>query len=99
VYEAISIEDMNKPAVALCNKGFFMDAKSSASVKGMPGVRILLETVPPHSTVEEEIEAGVSAVMDDIIAALTKPLTDEEKSPKQMEAEKPSRIVFKGNRS
>jgi hypothetical protein len=97
VYEAISIEDMNKPAVALCNKGFFMDAKSSASVKGMPGVRILLETVPPHSTVEEEIEAGVSSVMDDIIAALTQPLTAEEKSPEQMEAERSPRLVFKGN--
>ena len=74
-----------------------MDATSSASVKGMPGVRIVLETVPPHSTVTEEIEAGVSAAMDDIIAALTKPLTADEKSPKQKEAERPSRIVFKGN--
>jgi hypothetical protein len=97
VYEAISIEDMNKPVVALCNKGFFMDAKSSASVKGMPGVRILLETVPPHSTVPEEIEGGVSAAMDDIIAALTQPLTEDEKSPKQKEVERPSRIAFKGN--
>jgi hypothetical protein len=97
VYEAISIEDMNKPTVALCNKGFFMDARSSASVKGMPGVRILLETVPPHSTVAEEIEAGVSAAMNDVIAALTKPLTEDEKFPKQQEVERPSRIVFKGD--
>jgi hypothetical protein len=97
VYEAISIEEMNKPAVALCNKGFFNDAKSSASVKGMPGVRMIMETIPPHSTVIAEIEAGVRAAMDDIIAALTKPLTEEEKSPKQQEAERPSRFVFKGN--
>jgi hypothetical protein len=97
VYEAISIEEMNKPAVGLCNKGFFMDGKSSASVKGMPGVRLIMETVPPHSTVIEEIEAGVSAAMNDIIAALTKPLTKEEKSPKQLEAENPARIVFKGD--
>jgi hypothetical protein len=97
VYEAISIEEMNRPAVALCNKGFFMDARSSASVKGMPGVRLLLETIPPHSTVVEEIQAGISAVMDDIVAALTTPLTEEEKAPKQKEVEKTSRIVFKGN--
>jgi len=45
----------------------------------------------------EEIEKGVSAAMDDILAALTKPMTEEEKSPKQQEAERPSRIVFKGN--
>ena len=88
---------MNKPAVGLCNKGFFMDAKSSASVKGMPGVRLIMETVPPHSTVIEEIEAGVDAAMDDILAALTSPLTEEEKSPKQMEVEKSPRIIFKGN--
>lgn len=88
---------MNKPAVALCNKGFVHDATSSASVKGMPGVRIILETVSPHSTVIEEIEAGVNAAWDDIIAALTSPLTAEEKSPKQKEVERPSRIVFKGN--
>ncbi len=97
MYEVISIEDMNKPAVALCNKGFFHDATSSASVKGMPGVRIVLETVPPHSTVIEEIEAGVNAAWDDIIAALTRPLTTEEKYPKQKEVERPSRIAFKGN--
>jgi hypothetical protein len=97
VYEAISIEDMNKPAVAICNKGFAQDAASSASVKGMPGVRIVLETVPPHSTVIEEIEAGVNAAMDDIVAALTTPLTRDEKSPKQKEVEELPRFVFKGN--
>jgi len=74
-----------------------MDAGSSASVKGMPGVRLVAETIPPHSTVEEQIAAGISAAMDDIIAALTKPLTEEEKSPKQQQVERPSRIIFKGN--
>lgn len=97
MYEAISMEEMNKPVAALCNQGFLMDARSSASVKGMPGVRLIPETVPPHSTVDEQIAAGISAVMDDIVAALTRPLTEEEKSPKQPDVEKPSRIVFKGN--
>jgi len=45
----------------------------------------------------EEIEAGVGAVMDDIVTALTKPLTDEEKSPEPKEVENLPRIVFKGN--
>ncbi len=35
--------------------------------------------------------------MDDIIAALTRPLTAEEKPPRKKEAEKTSRIVFQGN--
>jgi hypothetical protein len=35
--------------------------------------------------------------MDKIAAALTRPLSAEEKSPKPKELEKPTRIVFKGN--
>jgi len=45
----------------------------------------------------EEIEAGVGAAMDDIVAALTQPLTAEEESPKLKEVEKLPRAVFKGN--
>jgi hypothetical protein len=88
---------MNKPAVALCNEGFALDARSSASVKGMPGVRMVMETIPPHSTVSAEIEAGVGEAIDEIVGALTEPLTAEEKSPEQRAIEKPSRFVFKGN--
>jgi hypothetical protein len=58
---------------------------------------LVAETVPPHSTVEEQIAAGVSAAMDNIVDALTRPLTEEEKSPTQQEVERPSRIVFKGS--
>lgn len=87
---------MNKPVVALVNQGFVHDARSAASGHGMPGVRVVLEPIPCECTVIADIEAGVSAVMDDIIAALTKPLTSEEKSPKP-KVEKPTRIIFKGN--
>jgi hypothetical protein len=93
VYNAIAIEDFGKPVVALTNQGFIID---SASGKGMPGVRVVREHILSDST-REEIEAGISAVMDDIIAALTSPLTAEEKSPKKKEVEKPSRIIFQGN--
>jgi hypothetical protein len=91
------MEERNKPAVAIIENGFLGDARTSASVKGIPGIRIVLESIPGHTTVIENINAGVSAVMDDIIAALTKPLTAEEKSPKSAELEKPSKIIFKGN--
>ena len=97
MYNAISIEDLNTPVAALCNKDFVIDARSAASGKGMPGLRVVPETVPCECTVTEKIEAGVSAVMDDIVAALTQPLTAEEKSPKPKEVEKLPRIVFKGN--
>jgi hypothetical protein len=97
VYEAISIESMNKPTVTLVNKGFFNDAMSAASSKGWPGIRIIPETVPCECLISEQIEAGVSAAIDDITEALTRPLTNEEKSPQSKEMEKPSRIIFKGN--
>jgi hypothetical protein len=97
VYEAISVEEFNTPIVALCNKDFLIDARSAASSKGMPGLQVVAETVPCECNVIEQIDAGVNAAMDDIIAALTKPLTEEERSPKPKEVEKPTRIVFRGN--
>jgi hypothetical protein len=63
----------------------------------MPGIRIVLESIPGHTTLVEYIDKGISDVLDDIIAALTKPLTPEEKSPKSAESENPSKIIFKGN--
>ena len=44
----------------------------------------------------EDIEAGVDGALESLIAALTKPLTGEEKSPTQKEVEKPESIIFKG---
>jgi len=97
VYDTISIEERGTPAVAIVNEGFANDAKSAASSRGMPVIRVVPETIPCESSVIEEIEAGVLVVMDDIISALTTSLSEEEKSPKPMEVEKPSRIIFKGN--
>jgi hypothetical protein len=82
--------------VVLVNRGFVKDAQAGASIKGMPGLRILGESVACESTVAADIEGGVDAAMPEIIAALTKPLTAEEKSPKP-KTEKLSRIIFKGN--
>jgi len=82
--------------VLLANRGFVNDAHSAASGKGMPGVRVLGTSIACESTVAADIESGIDAVFDDIVAALTKPLTDEEKSP-QIKTEKPPRIAFTGN--
>ncbi|MBI4321614.1 MAG: hypothetical protein HY675_24225 [Chloroflexi bacterium] len=97
MYNTITIEQTGKPAAALCNEDFLRDARSAASGRGMPGVRIVSETVPPHCSVVSEIEAGVSAAIDDVVAALTQPLTLEEKSPKPEDGEEPSRIAFRGD--
>ncbi len=92
----ISVENRNKPTVMLLNRGFIHDAMSASSRKGMPGLRQIPEIIPSECTVMEQIEAGVDDVLGQIIDGLTKPLTEEEKSPVK-EAEAASRIVFKGN--
>jgi hypothetical protein len=81
--------------VLLANQGFVTDARSAASSRGMPGIRIIGTSVPCETNVRSEIEAGVAGSMEQIIAALTRPLTAEEKSPKQR-LEKLPRIVFSG---
>jgi hypothetical protein len=82
--------------VLLANRGFVMDARSAASSRGMPGIRILGTSVPCETNVKSEIETGVAAAMENIIDALTKPLTSEEKSPK-LQPGKLSRIAFTGS--
>ncbi len=97
MYDAIYTEESSKPSVVLVNQDFATDARSAASSRGMPTLRIVPETVPPECTVQAKIEAGIDAAMSDILAALTRPLTAEEKAPKSKEAERLSRKVFKGD--
>lgn len=80
----------------LANKGFVTDARSAASSRGMPGIRVLGTSISCETNVSAEIEAGTAAAMENIIAGLTKPLTPEEKSPKP-QLQKIPRIVFTGS--
>jgi hypothetical protein len=82
--------------VILANRGFVTDAHSAASGKGLPGLRVLAESIACESTESSDIESGVDAVMNDIVSALTRPLTAEEKAP-QAKTEKPPNIIFKGS--
>jgi hypothetical protein len=96
VYDAVSIEDRQKPVVVLANYGFANDAESASRGKGMPGIRVVPTKVPCESTIIADIEAGIDGAWNDITTALTKPLTAEEKSPKIDKKEEPARIIFKG---
>jgi hypothetical protein len=99
VYETINAEERNKPAVGLYYRDFASDAHSAASSRGMSPVRLVAETVPSEWTNLKDIEEKIGAVIDDIVAALTKPLSAEEQSPQMKEIEKAPRIVFKGSLS
>jgi hypothetical protein len=81
--------------VLLANRGFVNDAHSAASGKGMPGVRVLGTSIACESTEAEDIKSGIDKVFEEIIAGLTRPLTEEEKSPR-VDVETPPRIAFKG---
>jgi len=63
----------------------------------MPVLRCIPTSVPCEASIMEDIEAGVDGAFEAMVTALTKPLTDEEKSPKPKEIEKPTRIIFKGS--
>ncbi len=97
MYDAVDIEDRGKPTVTLVNNGFANDAESASRARGIPGLRVIPTAVPCESSITADIEAGIDGALDEIIAALTRPLTAEEKSPKAREPEKPARIIFKGS--
>ena len=97
MYDAVFTERQRKPAAVLVNEGFRFDARSAASGKGMPGVRVVPETVPCECTVAERIAGGVHAAIDDLVDALTRPLTAEERSPSPREPESARGVVFRGD--
>jgi hypothetical protein len=92
----MAIEELETPVVLLANPGFVRDAKSAASNNGMPVLRILPLNVACESTVAEDIDAGTTEAIPRIEEALTKPLTEQESSPKWT-SETPDRIAFTGN--
>ncbi|MBN1191667.1 MAG: hypothetical protein JXA46_18080 [Dehalococcoidales bacterium] len=95
--EAVLVEKYGRPAVPLVYMGFASDAKAASLAGGVPHVRVVLENIACECSVPEQIEEGVSDCFDEVINALTRPLTTEEKSPKAMEIAESSRIVFEGH--
>jgi hypothetical protein len=96
VHDTVTVEGAGKPAVMICNEDFLNLAKEVSS-RTIPGLRFVAETVPAENTVFEKARAGISPVIDDIIAALTRPLTAEETSPKGDVIRELPRIIFKGD--
>jgi hypothetical protein len=80
--------------VAFVVDTFKLDAMAANDEEGM-NLRSALIPFPIDQTGDAAREK-VQPVMDDIVNGLTKPLTEIEKSPKPKEAEKRTRIIFKG---
>ncbi|MBI4320556.1 MAG: hypothetical protein HY675_18860 [Chloroflexi bacterium] len=96
MYDASRIESLGKPVAAIVNEEFLNDARSAASIKGVPALRLVHEKIAPDEKSMAKIEPRTIDVMDNIIAALTGALTAEELVP-TMEEERPARIVFRGD--
>jgi hypothetical protein len=97
VYDAIAVEEKGVPTVSLVAHGFLDDAHSAASSKGSPAIRLVVTNISPESSVAEEIQSGIASAMNEIVAAITQPLTPEEQSPRSKEPDNPARIVFRGS--
>ncbi len=100
-YNTAFIEKLGKPALILTGKAGVNMARSGVSAKGFPELRIL-EVELPHigfgatDEIQDMFIPGIAGALDQIIDALTKPLTEKEKSPNKG-TEKPSRIIYKGS--
>ena len=101
-YNTTFVEHMGKPVVMTVYSDFIHLAKRAAELRGVPALRLVkLNLVDiymePDLTkfIETIIPQRVSEALDDIIAALTKPLTTEEKSV-PAPAENTPRIAAKG---
>jgi len=93
----MAVERLDKPTVHIVAGGFENDLLSAGSSRGMPQLRYVSENVPGECALEDRVKVGIDEnVIDDIIAALTRPLTQQEESP-QKEAEELPRVVFSGN--
>ena len=100
-YNTAYIEKLGKPAVILANSVGKSMARSGVSAKGFPELRTLVVELPhvdfgASDTLQDLFRPGIEMALDNIIASLTNPLTEKEKSPPRASG-KSSKIVFKGN--
>jgi hypothetical protein len=101
-YNCAAIETMGKPAVMLVKEDLAKPAQRGASARNVPYLRMVKTGINDLSMLfslagatENVIRPAISLVIDDLITALTTPLTDEEKSPRQVEDL--SELVYVGN--
>ena len=101
-YNTTFVEHMGKPVVMTVYNDFIHLAKRAAELRGVPALRLVKINLvdiymEPDLTkfIEMVIPQRVSEVIDDIISALTKPLTTEEKTV-PAPAQNTPRIAAKG---
>jgi hypothetical protein len=104
-YNATLAERLGKPVVMAVKNEFTDILKRAAALRGVPALRHVLLDIGDISMmgfeefekfIAEEVPKYVRGILDDVIAALTTPLTADEMDPKQIVEDAP-RIAVKGN--
>ncbi len=101
-YNCALIESMGKPVVMLVKEDLAKPAQRGASARHVPNLRLVKTDIMDMSGlfsldgVEEKIiRPAIASVIEEIISALTRPLTEDEKAPAKIEDH--SGVVFKGS--
>jgi hypothetical protein len=86
------------PAVGIICKGFMTSARLVGEAEGLAGMR-LLEYPPPNMGVQSagEIHERAAGMLEDLIAALTRPSATAAAAPPPRKQAKPADVVFKGD--
>lgn len=90
------LEKKGIPTVSIVDSAFEHDAQAAADNEGMPVIR---RVIIPHQILEENVKAKTKAALNDIINALTKPLTQNEKKTGFIKPKEPPRIAVTGTLS
>ncbi len=98
---AVSIEKLGKPAVAMVTNRFVEIARTRARKSGMPNARLVFVPHPVSGKTPEQHQAMVAGkdpatgklVTQEIVDALSKPLTDDDRKTGFMEAKPAARLL------
>jgi hypothetical protein len=85
------------PSVYVVGEGLVRDVEGSANMYGIPALRTVVTPLVGEDRVKEDIShEKYNEIISEIISALTRPLTQEEKKAGKMFTEKPPRITLSG---
>jgi hypothetical protein len=98
---AVSIEKMGKPTAAIVTNRFVENARTRARKNGMPNARLVFVPHPVSGKTPQQHQAYVAGkdpatgklMIQEIVDALTKPLTDDDKKTGFVESKPAPRLI------
>ncbi|MCC6196099.1 MAG: hypothetical protein IT518_16710 [Burkholderiales bacterium] len=88
----MELEKRGVPGVFIVDRGFEADTQITCDKEGMPQLRRVLV---PHPCGEVS-DAELPNILPQLVDALTRPLTEAERSPPPLAIERPGRVAFEG---